>query len=48
MDIDTALRILFCVIVVGFAVKAIKFVAGTGFKIALILFIVLLIYKTLI
>lgn len=45
MNIDMILKLLFLIIILGIAIKTIKFVGGIVFKIVIVLFIILLLYK---
>ncbi|WP_270940017.1 hypothetical protein [Romboutsia lituseburensis] len=45
MDIDLIFKIVLLIVVIGIAIKALKFITSFMFKIALVLFVVLMIYK---
>ncbi len=45
MDMDLILKILILIVVVGLTFKAIKAITGLVFKVAIILLVVLLIYR---
>ena len=45
MEIDLIFKIVMLIVVVGLSIKALKAITGFIFKIALVLFIILLVYK---
>jgi hypothetical protein len=45
MEIDLIFKIVMLIVVVGLSIKVLKAVSGFIFKIALVLFIILLVYK---
>lgn len=45
MDIDLIFKIVMLIVIAGLSIKALKAVTGFVFKIALVLFIILLVYK---
>ncbi|MGL4913432.1 MAG: hypothetical protein ACRC3Y_13495 [Romboutsia sp.] len=45
INIDLIFKVLMLIVIIGISVKAIKFITSVVFKIALVLFIILLVYK---
>ncbi len=45
MNIDLIFKIVMAIVLIGITIKAIKFLCGLVFKIALVLFIILLVYR---
>ncbi|MDB8803793.1 MULTISPECIES: hypothetical protein [unclassified Romboutsia] len=45
MNIDLIFKIVMAIVLIGITIKAIKFLGGLVFKIALVLFIILLVYR---
>ncbi|WP_199533637.1 hypothetical protein [Romboutsia maritimum] len=45
MDIDLLFKIVVLIVLLGITIKVIKLISGAVFKIALILFVLLLLYK---
>ncbi|WP_195937998.1 hypothetical protein [Romboutsia sp. 1001713B170131_170501_G6] len=45
MNIDLIFKIVMAIVLIGITIKVIKFLGGLVFKIALVLFIILLVYR---